>query len=238
MDARLAIGANGGPDLDPFDALKVNADDLLDQVRSIGPVTNDDQLQAVETLMGELCDALDAMEAERVRRKKPHDDAINAIQDQFNPYIAPLKNKAPGKLSVAQDVLKKARTPYLVKLEQDRLAAVAEAKRIADEKAAAALEALRAAEPADMEAREEAEALVSQAAVAVKQAAKAETTATKGNGLRSYWTPTLDNAKAALTHYVTTRPDDVRAFLLSMAERDVKAGARSVPGFIVTEERR
>jgi hypothetical protein len=201
-------------------------------------VTNDAQLAAVEALMGDLCDALDAMEAERVARKKPHDDAINAIQDQFNRYIAPLKNKVPGALSIAQDVLKKARQPYLLKLEQDRLAAAAEAKRIADEKAAAALEALRAAQPADLEAREEAEALVAQAATALKQASKAESTATKGNGLRPYWTPTLDNAKAALTHYVTTRPDDVRAFLLSLAERDVRAGARSVPGFVIVEERR
>lgn len=234
-----AIGHNHPPaDIDPFDALKVHADDLLDQARSIAKVETADQLAAVETLADDLKAAAVALEAERVARKAPHDDAIEVIQSTFNPYLAPLKNKVPGKIPLALDVIAKAKTPYLN--EQDRLKReAAEKLRLAAEEAArVAAEAARAAAGEDMEAREEAEALVTQAQTAARIASRAETAATTKTGLRSYWSAVLVDPMAALKHYIARDPDAVKAFLTEMGRKDALAGARSIPGFDVIEERK
>jgi len=60
----------------------------------------------------------------------------------------------------------------------------------------------------------------------------------RATGLRSYFTPVLTDPKAALTHYVQTRPDELKAALLRLAEQDVREGKRSIPGFEITEEKR
>lgn len=237
MTAPATIGHNGAP-ADPFDALKVHADDLLDQARSIAKVETADQLATVEALADELKDAASALEAERVARKAPHDDAIEAIQSTFNPYLAPLKNKVPGKIPLALDVIAKAKTPYLN--EQDRLKreAAEKLRREAEEAARVASEAARAAAGEDMEAREEAEALVNQAQTAARIASRAETAATTKTGLRSYWSAVLVDPMTALKHYIARDPDAVKAFLTEMGRKDVLAGARSIPGFDVIEERK
>jgi len=237
MTDAATIGHNNPP-ADPFDALKVNADDLLDQARTIAKVENADQLAAVEALADDLKDAAAALEAERVVRKQPHDDAIEVIQSTFNPYLAPLKNKVPGKIPLALDVIAKAKTPYLNELDRLKREAAEKLRREAEEAARIAAEAARAAAGEDMEAREEAEALVFQAQTAARNATRAETAATKGTGLKSYWSAALVDPTAALKHYIARDPDAVKAFLAEMARKDVLNGARSIPGFDVVEERR
>jgi len=239
INERVVEGNNNPPaDADPFDALKVHADDLLEQARTISKVENADQLKAVDTLADDLKDAADALEAERVKRKKPLDEAIEVVQSTFNPYLAPLKNKVPGKIPLALDVILKAKTPYLQ--EQERLKRE-EADRIrlaAEEAAHIASEAARAASGADMEAREEAEVLVAQAQTLARNATRAETAATKSTGLKSYWEAELVVPMDALNHYLSTAPDDLRAWLNEMARKDVAAGKRQIPGFKIVEDRR
>lgn len=236
-DPRLTIGANNPP-VDPFDALKVNADDLLEQARTIAKVENADQLKAVETLADDLRDAADALEAERVARKKPHDEAIDAIQSTFNPYLAPLKNKVPGKIPLALDVVLKAKTPYLQEQERLRREEAERVRKAAEEAARVAAEAARAAAGEDMEAREEVEVLVVQAQAMARNAVRAEAATTKGTGLRSYWSAELVDPMAALNHYMAIAPADLKAWLAEMARKDVLAGKRTIPGFTVSEERR
>lgn len=236
-DAIATIGHNGAP-VDPFDALKIHADDLLDQARTIAKVENEEQLAAVNTLADDLKQAADALEAERVARKKPHDDAIEVIQSTFNPYLAPLKNKVPGKIPLALDVLVKAKTPYLQEQERLRLVAAEQARLAAEEAARVAAEAARAASGEDMEAREEAEVLVVQAQALARNATRAEAATTKGTGLRSYWTPELTDAMTALKHYMADRPEELKAWLLDQARKDVARAIRTIPGFTVNEERR
>lgn len=237
-DAIAAIGHNHPP-VDPFDALKVNADDLLDQVRTIAAVENEDQLAAVNTLASELKDAADALESERVARKKPHDDAIAEIQATFNVYLAPLTNKTvKGKIPLALDAIKKAKEPYLQEQERKRREEAERVRLAAEEAAKAAAEAARAAAGEDMEAREEAEVLVIEAQAMARNAARAETSASKGSGLRSYWVAELTDATAALKHYIARNPDAVKDFLRDLARKDVAAGLRTIPGFTVSEERR
>ena len=106
------------------------------------------------------------------------------------------------------------------------------------EAARIAAEAARAASVDDLEAREEAEALVQAAAAAQRQATRATKATTSGTGLRSYWVAELVDPMAALKHYMTTRPDDLKAWLNEMARRDVAGPVRVIPGFEIAEERR
>lgn len=237
MTAPATIGHNNPP-ADPFDALKVHADDLLDQARSIAKVETADQLAAVEALADELKDAATALEAERVARKAPHDDAIEVIQSTFNPYLAPLKNKVPGKIPLALDVIQKAKTPYLQEQERLKREAAEKVRREAEEAARIAAEAARAAAGEDMEAREEVEALVTQAQTAARIASRAEVAATTKTGLRSYWSAVLVDPTAALKHYIARDPEAVKAFLAEMGRKDVLNGTRSIPGYDVVEGRR
>lgn len=237
-DAIATIGHNGAP-VDPFDALKVHADDLLDQARTIAAVENEDQLKAVDGLAKDLKEAADALESERVARKKPHDDAIADIQATFNVYLAPLTNKTvKGKIPLALDAIKKAKEPYLQEQERLRREEAERVRKAAEEAARIAAEAARAAPGEDMEAREEAEVLVVQAQAMARNAARAEAATTKGTGLRSYWSAELVDPMAALKHYMATAPEDLKAWLNEMARKDVLAGKRTIPGFTVSEERR
>lgn len=240
LDERHQLGANNPPvEIDPFDALKVNADDLLEQARTITKVENADQLAALETLADDLKDAADALEAERVARKKPLDIAIAEIQETFNQYLAPLTNKTvKGKIPLALDAIKKAKEPYLQEQDRLRREAAEKARMAAEEAARIAAEAARAAAGEDMEAREEAEVLVVQAQAMARNATRAETETTKGTGLRSFWVPELTDATAALKHYIARNPDAVKDFLRDLARKDVAAGLRTIPGFTVAEERR
>lgn len=239
LDERHQVGGNNPPADDPFVALKVHADDLLDQARTIAAVENEDQLKAVNALADELKGAADALEAERVVRKKPHDDAIAEIQATFNVYLAPLTNKTvKGKIPLALDAIKKAKEPYLQEQERKRREEAERVRREAEEAAAKAAEAARAAAGEDMEAREEAEVLVVQAQAMARNANRAEAATSKGSGLRSYYVPELTDATAALKHYIARNPDAVKDFLRDLARKDVAAGLRTIPGFEVREERR
>lgn len=235
----VTFSDNNPPPADPFDATKVHADDLLDQARAVTAVTSAAQLEAVEKLAEELKDAASLLEDMRVERKKPHDEAISEIQATFNVYLAPLTNKTvKGKIPLALDALKKAKEPWLKELEDKRLAEAAAAQKKAAEAAEAARQALQAAAPEDMEAREEAEVLISVAQTAARVAARTTTAATRGSGLRSYWTPELTDSMAALRHYMVARPEALREFLLEQARKDIQASIHTIPGFTITEERR
>lgn len=237
-DAPATIGHNGAP-ADPFDALSVHADDLIEQARTIAAVTTADQLKAVDDLAGDLKDAADELEKVRIARKKPLDEAIAEIQATFNVYLAPLTNKTvKGKIPLALDAIKKAKEPYLQEQERLRREEAERVRKAAEEAARIAAEAARAAPGEDMEAREEAEVLVVQAQAMARNAARAEAATTKGTGLRSYWSAELVDPMAALKHYMATAPEDLKAWLNEMARKDVLAGKRTIPGFTVSEERR
>lgn len=237
-DPRLGVGGNNPP-ADPFDALKVHADDLLDQARTIAAVENEEQLAAVNALADDLRDAEKALEAERVARKKPLDDAIAEIQATFNVYLAPLTNKTvKGKIPLALDAIKKAKEPYLQEQERKRREEAERVRREAEEAARLAAEAARAASGEDMEAREEAEVLVVKAQAMARNANRAEAATSKGSGLRSYFVPELTDAMAALKHYMNDRPDELKAWLMDQARKDIARAIRTIPGFNVVEERR
>lgn len=232
-----------------WDALKVHMDDLLEQVRGITGVTISEQAQAdvAGKLLRDLQEAAKLADGARMAEKAPLDEAVKEIQDRYNAYIAPLKNKTPGLVSKAELALKNQIAAWLKKLDDEKRAKE-EAARIAVEKAA---EEARAAHQAaqvsdDLDEIEAAEELIAAADVAARELRQIEKEKPQARGdyraigLRSFWRAERIEGEGgkALSHYARTQPQRVIAFIQMLADEDVKAGVRSIPGFNVVEEKR
>lgn len=238
-DQIAGLGHNQPPP-DPFGAIKAHIEDLLTEARNWADGTEAEtqaQVDEINRLIDDLSDAESLADAERVKEKAPLDKQIEEIQERYNPYIAPLKNKVPGKIPLAVKALKAAKEPFLLKREQEALeaaeAARLEAQRIAD-KAAQALQSAGS----DLAASEQAHALMQQADDAAKVAKRATKAASTGTGLRTNWVATLtDTAKAARWVWAERLPQ-LEAFLQDLADAEVRNGRREIPGFTITKERR
>lgn len=235
-----AIGHNNPPEPTPFEVVTAKADDLLLEARNWADgqkVESQAQADAVDALMDKLRAAEKATDEQRVIEKAPLDDQIAEIQDRYNVYIAPLKNKKPGKIPLALDALKKTIEPWLKKLDDDRKAAAAKAAAEAEAAAKAAAEAMAAAQAeSSIEGREAAEELVQAAAQA--QSFARRVAAPVATGLRTYWTPHITDQKAAILHYMKEQPERFLTLALDLAKEDVRAGKRQIPGFDVVEDKR
>src|ERR1035438_2770785 len=89
---------------DPFEAHKLNIEGLYMEAKNWldgEPIANEAQAEKVQTLLRMIQEAEKAADDSRVIEKKPLDEAIAAIQDRYNPLIAPIKNKKPGKCALA-----------------------------------------------------------------------------------------------------------------------------------------
>ncbi len=228
--------ANAPPE--PAVLFKEEIDDLLLEARNYldgEPIATEQQAEAVSSLLNRLRRvAKDADEARRAE-KKPHDDAAKEVQGKWLPIL--------DKAELAATTAKQALAPWLQAIEDkqhvEAVAAKAEALRLQ----AIALAAYKDAGDADLEAREDADRLMKAATAAAKdatRAGKAKAHAKGGEravGLRTVFTPTLTDSCAALKHYREKQPDDLKAWLVEQAEKDVRAGARSIPGFTISESR-
>jgi len=234
------------PNATPFDLIADHLEDLISEARNFAdgePVSNQGQADAVSALIENLRIAAKDADAERVRENKPHDDAKAAVQARYNVWIAPSTNKVPGKVFKAIDALKACLQPFLAKLDAEKREAERIAREAADKAAKDAADAMRAAAANDLQAREEAEALIADAEAAQKAAdaaAKDKAHATGGSramGLRSVWKAELKDAQIAAGFFWKRDPSVFNAFLQKLADEDVRAGKRSIPGFDVTEAR-
>jgi hypothetical protein len=230
----------------PFDLIVESIEDLIGEARNYAdgsPVETQGQADDVSRIIDGLNANAKALDAERVVEKAPLDKQIAAIQDRYNLWIADRKNKTPGKVWKAVDALKASLQPYLAKLDAEKREAERVAREAADKAAKDAAEAMRAAAANDLQAREEAEALIADAEAAQKVAKAAAgdkahaTGGIRAMGLRSVWKATLTDSHAAAAHYWRTNPDAFTGLLQKLADDDVRAGKRSVPGFDVIEER-
>lgn len=250
-----AMGHNGAPEDDApakpmqWEALKPHMDDLEMEARNWAdgePITSQAQADEVATLRNRINDAIKLADEARIEEKKPLDEKAKAIQDRFNTYIAPSKNKTPGKLTKAKDALGNLLTPWLVKLDEEKRERERAAQVAADEAATKALEAsTQARQSFDLSAIDEAEALLTAAEDAKREAAAVskEKVQAKGEGraqsLRTTWHATLREGEGnkALVHYAKTQSQRVMAFLQQMADEDVRAGIREIPGFDVVAKK-
>jgi hypothetical protein len=216
---------------------KEEIDDLLIEARNYldgEPIANEQQAEAVSSLLNRLRrvsnDADDARKAE----KKPHDDAAKAVQERWKPLLE--------KADLAASTAKQALAPWLQKVEEKQRREAEVARQEAERIAAVAAE--KRAQAGNLEAAEDAERLTKVAVGASKHAAKldkAKPLATGGEraiGLVSVFTAELTDSCAALRHYRERQPELLKEWLLEQATKDVRAGAREIPGFTIHHERK
>jgi hypothetical protein len=242
---RVHIGANNPPpdQPDPYGAVKANIDDLCIEARNWADgvkVENQAQADEVSRLIEDLRIAIAAADKARVDEKKPYDDKIAEIQERYNALIADNKT-LKGTAVLAMAALKATLKVYL-DAEAEKQRKAAEEARLAAEKAAAeAAAAIRNADLTDLDAREGAEQLVTQARQAeyeARQIEKAKPQARGGSramGLRTTYTATLTDAREALKHYWATNRQPLIDCLTHMAQADVDRKVHTIPGVTVVE---
>lgn len=255
---RAVIGANNPPEevKEPaapkagWAAVKIHMDDLLTEAANWADgvaITTPEQAEAVGRLKQDLQTAASDADASRVIEKKPFDDAAAEVQDRYNAYIAPLKNKKPGSVSKAVLALNNLLTPWLTKLDDERRAREAEASKAAALAAAEALAAHTEAKAStDLTVIDSAEDKLAEAEALIRQAKgiSSEKVHVQGSvravGLRSYWVAEMNEGGGgdAIRHYLKTKPERIKALIQQLAEEDVRGGARAIPGFTVREDRR
>lgn len=234
---RVVLG-NNNPPADALGAFTTHITDLRLEAGNWldgSPIENQAQADEVSRLLDELRRARKDADAARAEEKKPHDDQAKAVQAKWKPLL--------DTADLAADGCKKALAPWLQKVEEQQRAAAEAARREAERQAEEARAALAAAAGNDIAAREEAEALVTQAKAAERAASKAEQERPQAHGgaratsLRTSYEPVLTNGVEAARHYWTAERDACEAFFLSLAQKDVRAGKRQIPGFEIREER-
>lgn len=264
LNPRAVVGGNNPPpDVDresaesdvpaSWDAIKTHMDDLLAEAdnwaRDDEPfvIENQGQADAIARLRQDLQDAIKAANDARQVEKKPLDERVAEIQNRYNAYIAPIKNRAPGTVSKAVAALGNMLTGWLNKLDAEKKARERES---AEKAAAAAAEAIaaraEAKESTDLNAMDAAEDKLAAAKNLIREAEgiTKEKVHAQGSrravGLRSVWVAELNDGEGikAVNHYLKTRPDDIRAFIQSLADKDVREGKRVIPGFTIREQKR
>ena len=233
------------PEPSPFDAVRIHIEGLIEEAKPYltgAEITTDEQASEIKRLKDDIKLAHKAADDARIAENIPFDTGKAAVQAKYAPLIADTKAMR-GKTVIALETLNEVLTPYLQKKEREAEEEAARKREEAEELARFAAAAIRES-AGDLEAREEAEELVSAAVFANLDATRAANTKVhvkgegRAEGLRSYWTPVIVDRQAALRHYVTTRPDDIVAALLRLAEADVRDGKRAIPGFAISEDRR
>lgn len=243
LPADHRIGANGPPEASPFEAIKVHVDDLMTEARNWcdgAAIESQDQADTVARLIDEFRQAQKTADEARKEEARPHDEAKARVQEKYAPLLAETKAQT-GVIPRALAALKATLTPWLQVKERERQAAEAVARAEAQRKADAAAAAARAADPANLDEVEAVEAKIGEAQNAQAEANRLgrDRAQAKGDGraigLRRTFTPVMNDRRAALNHYATTRADDLVAFLQRLAEADVREGRRQIPGFDVVE---
>ncbi len=222
---------------DPAVLFSETLDDLLIEAHNFldgEPIANDQQAEAVSSLLNRLRRvSKDADEARKVE-KKPHDDAGKVVQAKWNPIIA--------KANLASDTAKDALAPWLRAKDEQQRAEAETARKEADRLVQVAAEA-RGAAAGDLQAQEDAERLLGAAKEAQRHATHAEKQKAhaKGGeravGLVDVFTPVLADPVAALKFYREREPEELKLWLVEQARKDVRSGIRSIPGFTIEHER-
>lgn len=243
------IGHNNPPvevEPTPFEMSEVEIGDLYAEAKNWldgEPVTTQVHADGISKLIDDLRKAAKLANERRVIEKQPFDDGAAEVQARYNPLIEDGKTRK-GKAILAIDIAKKALAPWLQKLEDEKRAQAEVARKAAEDAARKAQEALAAARAVDdLAASEQAETLFQEAQKAEAVAVKAEnskahaTGGTRAMGLRSVWRAEMADARAAAAHYWTTRRPEVDAFFQGLADAEVRAGKREIPGFNIIEDR-
>lgn len=265
---RAVIGGNNPPEPTPEvavakpsgrDAIDTHVADLLTEASNWADgvaIENEGQAAAVGTLHRNMQTAVALVKDNATTEKKPHNEAISAIQAWQNGYVASgLKGTPDGKLTKAIAATGRLSAAWLKKADDERKAREKEA---ADAALAAAQEAMalhaEAKETTDLAVMDKAEDALAGAKALLRTAetvAKEKVRVDAGEGqravtLRSIWHAELidapDSWARAYGHY-KTNPEFMAEFhglIQRWASRDARTEAtrvRGVPGFNFREEK-
>lgn len=235
-----AVAGHNCPPLSPAEVSEQEITRLFAEVAAYldtGPIPSQDAADDISNLLAEVREAVKRADSARKTEKEPHDKAAKAVDATYKPIIA--------RGNTAADCCKSALTEWLRKVDVEKRRE-AEAKRVEAERLKSEAEAAIRASNGKLAERDAAEQLLNDAKVADRIATKAEkNTAVAGTGemgravsLRTTYAAHLTNPAAALAHYKREAPDDLKQFLITLADRDVRAGKREIPGFDVRQEKK
>lgn len=229
----------------PFDAVRINIEDLFTQAKGFldgEPVTSQAVADEIGALLAEIRQAEKAADEARKLENKPFDDGKAEVQERYLPLIGNT-TRVKGKTVLASEACKAALAPFLKAQDDAKREAEKVARQQAEAAQAAAAEAHKAAATDNLEAKEAAEALITQAKQAEAAAKRAEndrahvTGGARATALRTVWRADMVDPHLAAAHYWRTNPTAFNAVLQKLAEDDVRAGKRTIPGFDVVEDR-
>ncbi|MFG1388852.1 hypothetical protein [Xanthobacter versatilis] len=234
-------GHNNPPEPTPYELSKQEIDDLCMEARNWldgEPVSRSEVAKQIDDLKVMIRAAVKEAKDRRDTETKPLNDALKEIHARYNALVGDTKTTGKGIAILAMEECDKVLAPWLKKLSDEKEAAAKKAREESDAKAKAAQDAIRAASTADLATKEEAEALLrdaKKAEAAVKKIERAPTG--MASHLRRSWHPVLIDATEAARWAWKEKRSEMEAFLQGLAEREVRAGHRSVPGFEVVEEK-
>lgn len=239
-DPRLQMGGNSPPD-----PLLLEADERVDTatkwLTERAEITDVDMADKANFFASQIAATYGALDKQRLAEGR----VFKTAQD--TKYNGPLRL-----LDMAREKLLAMRRVWLMKkqaeVDEAKRIADAEAKRVADEAAAAAKRAQE--KQTDLRAQLEAEEASARAELAQKAAAAAPTRATiKGSftttavGLRTVWSAKITDRGAAMRHYkkdlnLIAAIDDALLRLASAEARVVKDPTKAPPGVEFISEQR
>ena len=233
-------GHNNPPEPTPFEAASEEITGLYGEAKNFldgEKITNQGMADSIAQLLNLIRAARKTADAARKVEAKPFDDGKAEVQGRYNPLF----NKA----DLATTACKQALAPWLEKLDAEKKAVTEKARLEAEEAKRVAQEAIRAADADNLAEREAAEALLEEAKaaeIASRRAAKDTAKASGGVGraasLRTDYKPKLTDPVAAARHYWQVKRPEMEAFLTGLAEKDLRAGVGTIPGFDIVEERK
>lgn len=243
---RAVIGANMPPvEMTAFEAIRINIVDLHEEACEWldgTPVTTQEQADAINTLKDSLKKAKNAADAAYEVEVKPHQETVKEIQTRYNALIGNNKS-VTGLVIKAEQACNAALKPYLIELDRQQQEAARIAREEADRLQRAAQEAMRQRDAANLRQNEEAERLVIEAKAAEKTAHKAETVKAhakgegRATGLRTVYRAAMSDKNIAAKWVWLDHQDALMAFIQDLADKAVRSGTRSIPGFEIIEEK-
>lgn len=229
----------------PFDQSKDEIDGLVMEAKNWldgTDVQSQEEADQIGALIDGLRKAIKAADERRIEENRPFDEGKAAVQEKYAPLISDTK-KVKGVAVRAMEACKASLSKWLLKLEAEKRAKEDAARKEAEEKAAIAQDAVRAASGADFATKEEAEELLRDAKQAEAQVKKINRTTVgafggaRSIGLRTTWAPVMTDPTAAARWAWQDKREEMEAFLQRLAEAEVRAGLRSIPGFDVIQQK-
>lgn len=242
---RAILGGNNPPEPTPFDMSKQAIEDLYieaGQWLDGEPVTTQAQADAINTLKAAIKAAKAEAEERRETEIKPHQVTVAEIQSRYNELIG--KNKTVTGLAIkAEEACNAALKPYLLELDRRQQEAARLAREEAERKQQIASSAMQQRVAANLAQRDEAERLVKEAKKAEDDARKAEGLKAhargegRATGLRTVYSAVMIDPREAAAWVWKERNADLIAWVQEQADKAVRAGARTIQGFTVIEEK-